>query len=309
MTFERKLLATVLLAFAACGNYSNEDLEFMNAVPAQGDLVANIPPAPLTTTDEAELSAQTHQAVRNFNGLIDNVLAYIEAVRSYEPTSRARDSRTWGPAAATDEATGLRNGWQWRFVMTRDATADNRFDYRMELQPDGAGDAWTAFITGYFDAAVGVRRGNGQFLVDFTDLRAQGYPFRADDSNLAFVQVVYSTAAFPTSVAVTFAGGDGTTVELTYGAQADGSGALAYTMTGNLIELTAAIETLDVTARWLPSGAGRADQVVRAGDGAGLHRVECWNDSFVEVYSDKPWLPLDRRTTGDPALCPAIAGL
>jgi hypothetical protein len=302
--FRRLVAAPLLLAFAACGNYSNEDLEFMNAVPAQDDLTANIPPAPLTTTDEAELSAQTHQAVRNFNGLIDGVLAYIEAVRSYEPTSRARDSRTWGPAA-TDDAIG----WQWRFVMTRDASVQGRFDYRMELQPDGAGDAWTAFITGYFDAAVGVRRGNGQFLVDFTALRAEGYPFRADDSNLALVQVVYSTADFPTSVAVTFAGVDGTTVELTYGAQADGSGALAYTMTGNLIELTAAIETLDVTARWLPSGAGRADQVVRSGDGAGLHRVECWNDSFMEVYSDKPWLPLDRRTTGDPALCPAIAGL
>ena len=31
--------------------------------------------------------------------------------RSYEPTSRARKSRTWGPAAATDDDTGLPNGW------------------------------------------------------------------------------------------------------------------------------------------------------------------------------------------------------
>jgi hypothetical protein len=302
MTCKRALLMTALLALGACGNYSNEDLEFMNAVPAQDDLVAYLRPAPLTTTNEAELSAQTHKAVRDFNGLIDNVLAYVEAVRSYEPTSRARNSRTWGPAATEDA------GWRWRFVMTRDD--DTRFDYRMELQPNGAGDdAWIAFITGYFDASVGVRRGNGQFLVDFTTLRAAGYPFANDDSNLAFVQVAYSTAAFPTSVAMMFGGVDGTTVELAYGAQADGSGALAFTMTGNLIELTPAIETLDVTARWLPSGAGRADQVVRSGDGAGLHRVECWNDAFVEVYSDKPWLAPDRRTSGDPSLCPAIAGL
>ena len=106
-----------------------------------------------------------------------------------------------------------------------------------------------------------------------------------------------------------FGGLDGTTVELEYGAQADGSGALAFTMTGNLIEQTPAIETLDVTARWLPTGAGRADQVVRSGDGAGLHRVECWNAAFVEVYSDKPWLatrsPNQRRSFA----LSAIAGL
>ena len=309
MIFKRALLSVALLTLGACGNYSNEDLEFMNAVPAQDDLVASLPPAPLTTANEAELSAQTHKAVRDFNGLIDNVLAYVQAVRSYEPTSRARNSRTWGPAAATDDDTGLPNGWQWRFVMTRNDATTTRFDYRMELQPNGAGNAWIAFITGYFDAAVGVRRGEGSFLVNFAELRAGGYPFRNDDSNLSFVQVAYANAAFPTSVSMMFGGLDGTTVELEYGAQADGSGALAFTMTGNLIEQTPAIETLDVTARWLPTGAGRADQVVRSGDGAGLHRVECWNAAFVEVYSDKPWLAPDRRTSGDPSLCPAIAGL
>jgi hypothetical protein len=306
MIFKRALLSLALLALGACGNYSNEDLEFMNAVPAQDDLVANLPPAPLTTANEAELSAQTHKAVRDFNGLIDGVLAYVETVRSYEPTSRGHNSRTWGPAAATDEDTGLPNGWRWRFVMTR--SDETRFDYRMELQPDGAGDAWTAFITGYFDAAVGVRRGKGYFLVNFAELRTQGYPFRASD-NLTSVAVAYSNAAFPTSVSMMFQGVDGATVELAYGAQADGSGALAFTVTADLIDQTPAIETLDVTARWLPSGAGRADQVVRSGDGAGLHRVECWNDAFIEVYSDKPWLTPDRRTTGDPSLCPAIAGL
>ncbi len=106
MTCKRALFALLLAAMPvslACGNYSNEDLEFMNAVPARDELVANLPAKPLSTTNEAELSADTHNAVKGFNGLLDNVLAYVETVRSYEPTSRGRDSqgrdtRTWGPA-------------------------------------------------------------------------------------------------------------------------------------------------------------------------------------------------------------------
>ena len=186
MIFKRALLSVALLTLGACGNYSNEDLEFMNAVPAQDDLVASLPPAPLTTANEAELSAQTHKAVKDFNGLIDDVLAYVQAVRSYEPTSRARNSRTWGPAAATDDE-GERLA-----VAVRD-DPQRRHDDQVRL-PDGAAterrraNAWIAFITGYFDAAVGVRRGNGQFLVDFVELRAEGYPFRNDDSNLSFVR-------------------------------------------------------------------------------------------------------------------------
>lgn len=305
----RPVLLALLLGVAACGNYSNEDLEFMNAVPARDDLAVNLPPKPLSTTNEAELSAQTHDTVRGFNGLLDGVLAYVETVRSYQPTSRASDSRTWGPAAAAHEGTNDPNGWEWRFVMTRDAGYSNTFDYRFDLRPLGDPNAlWTAFITGSFDAAVGVRRGNGHFLVDFKSLRDRAYPFDNDDGALAAVALTYATAEFPISVSMMFATVEGKTAQIDYKAQADGSGALDFTLVGDFI-LTSAIETIATTSRWLPSGAGRSDQVIQSGDGAGLHRIECWSDAFVETYSDKPWLTADQRMTGDPSLCPAISGL
>jgi hypothetical protein len=208
MTFKRTLLALALLV-GACGNYSNEDLEFMNAVPTSDGLTVNLPPTPISTGNEAELSAATHDQVRGFNGLIGNVMAYVEAVRSYEPTSRGRDdqgreSRTWGPVPATDEQTKAPNGWQWRFVMSRYSDPATKFHYQFELQPIDAGDGvWTTFISGDFDAAVGLRRGNGNFLVDFASLRNDGYPFtyaNPDDAKLASVAITYATADFPISV-------------------------------------------------------------------------------------------------------------
>jgi hypothetical protein len=309
----RSLLAALLLALGACGNYSNEDLEFMNAVPARDDLTASIPPKPISTGNEAELSAQTHDAVRGFNGMLDGVLALVEAVRSYEPTSRGRDeqkreTRTWGPIPATDDATGALNGWEWRFVMARETTPSTVFDYRLELRPLGDPDAvWTAFIAGGFDAAVGVRRGNGHFLVDFKSLRELGYPFKDEDRNLNSVALTYTTATFPIQVSMMMAAVDGTTATVDYAAQDDGSGSLTFTLIGDLIDLTPAIETLAITSRWLPSGAGRSDLVVQSGDGAGLRRTQCWNDSFVATYENKAWAPADNF--GDPSLCPAISGL
>jgi len=45
MIFEKHVAGILLAALVAgCGNYSNEDLEFMNALPAGDDLQVKIPP-------------------------------------------------------------------------------------------------------------------------------------------------------------------------------------------------------------------------------------------------------------------------
>jgi hypothetical protein len=106
-----KAIALALILTAGCGNYSNEDLEFMNAVPAEGDLSADLPArsAALSPAGEAELSKATHDSIKTFNGTLD-FLGAVEAIRAYQPTSRGPDSRTWGPIPDHDHP-----GWQWRF--------------------------------------------------------------------------------------------------------------------------------------------------------------------------------------------------
>jgi len=91
-------------AFAACGNYSNEDLEFMNAVPARQDFVASIP-RDLMPANEAELAKDTHGVINTFNGALD-FLKIADVIRMYPPTSRIPDGRIWGPAPDSNHA-----GW------------------------------------------------------------------------------------------------------------------------------------------------------------------------------------------------------
>lgn len=66
---------------------------------------------------------------------------------------------------------------------------------------------------------------------------------------------------------------------------ADGSGALAFDVEGNLVGGTGALEAGQVGSRWNAAGAGRADAEVHGGDsGAGGLLTECWDASFARVF-------------------------
>ena len=111
---------------AACGDYSNEDLLYMSAVPSSTQLAVVLPPAMVTVT-QAELAQDTHTGISNVNSMLDEVLGLVDAIRSYEPTSRTSSSRTWGPFADSNN-----KGWQWRLVVTRmDATT---FMYELDVE-------------------------------------------------------------------------------------------------------------------------------------------------------------------------------
>jgi hypothetical protein len=309
MTSKRLGLAVVAAALAgACGNYSNEDLEFMNALPDREDLQAQIPD-PIVIADEAELSEMTHNTTRTFNGFLD-LLRIVDVIRSFPPTSRAPNARVWGPVAADQR------GWQWRLTMTR--TDDQTFIYDLEFHRDiDPSDRWYAFMSGNFLASAGARRGMGHMLVDTSEVFAAGFPIsEGEDSHLHSIEITYSTREFPISVVMDIetspkdvsTGAVDLTVRNTfhyeYEAQASGQGAMRFRVTGNLITLTDAPEVLSVTARWLPSGAGRADAVIESGDGMGLTHSQCWDNSFHQTFNRKAWdTSMDFQ---DESFCPAI---
>jgi hypothetical protein len=312
MTSERNGAAiAILLAFAACGNYSNEDLEFMNAVPAREDLTAFIPRSMILPANEAELSKETHSVIATFNGALDFLNA-ADLIRTYQPTSRIPDGRVWGPAPMNDHP-----GWQWRFTMTRDPAAPEMFKYTFDVEPIGAGDSWSPFISGSFVAlGGGVRRGMGSFTIKTDTLRAAHFPFAYgnDGSLLQELDVMYSTASFPISVSMNLtlypkaSTGDFTTtafITYHYEAQESGQGGMEFAGTDS-----ASGASLSVVSRWLATGRGRAEATVTSGTGAGATWTECWDDSFRSVYDNKPWaMAPDPVTTGDPALCPDISTL
>jgi hypothetical protein len=91
----------------------------------------------------------------------------------------------------------------------------------------------------------------------------------------------------------TFPNPDDTTVMVTtkfdYGVTAEGQGAMRFQIMGNLDVTSAAVETMTVTSRWLPSGEGRAEATITLGDGVGLTEIQCWNRDFNPTYTNKPW--------------------
>jgi hypothetical protein len=304
MTFKTTWFQALLVAATigvaplggGCGNYSNEDLEFMNALPEKEDLTANVPArSALVLGDAAELYRMTRNVAAVFNGIVDAFLTLIDTIRSYPPTTRHPNERIWGPGPAK-----MQPGWVVRMVMTRDDLAT--FSYSVQfLRADLLGTvdpAWIDVLTGTFSAAGGVRKGSGTLKIDTTAARAAGL-----DPDLGFLDLLtatYDTHAFPITVSLEFTNLSNPTDptaptegKYDYAAQENGQGALMFDFSANSIDGPAGIDTFEVTSRWLGTGEGRADLQVVSGDAAGAHETQCWNQRFQAVYTDKPWAPLD----------------
>jgi hypothetical protein len=297
----RSALLLVLTLLAACGNYSNEDLEFLNAVPAASDISADIPRAPLLV-NEAEMAKLTHDTVGVFNGAL-KFLEAADVIRTYPATTRIVNGRIWGPVPMDDHP-----GWQWRFIVTREPERPDVFIYSFDVERIGGGpNDWIAFIYGSFTAVNGVRKGAGEFHMTTDALLAAGFGIarNLNGETLKELNVIYSTETFPIRVEMNVTMfkdaflDTSFRVEIVYEAQTSGQGAIDFDASdsdGN---------TFSVVSRWLPTGRGRADATVTAGPQVNGMRTQCWNDSFEETYNHSTW-EQDRGMLSD---CPDITTL
>src|SRR5262249_41113309 len=95
-----------------------------------------------------------------------------------------------------------------------------------------------------------------------------------------------------------------TTADILSSLLADGSGSLVFDAEANLVDSSEALETGKVGSRWNPSGAGRADVEIQAGDAAGAARItEAWAAGFVRVYAQGTAPDGGVGAEGDPAAC------
>jgi len=276
----------------------------MNAVPAAEDITAKIP-RNLMPANEAELSRDTHKVINTFNGMLE-ILQGADWIRKYPPTSRIPNGRVWGPYPMNDHP-----GWEIRFTMTRDPNTPEYFAYSFEVHRIGTGDSWILFIQGTFVATGGARQGMGTFRILGDGVRNEGWIKPDEDGNVfKELSIMYSTAAYPISVSMTlklYPQGDLTNeIEIVYHyeEQETGQAAMQFFATDSSTG-----GSIKVTSRWLASGAGRADAEAQDGMGAGATWTQCWNESFVSTYQNKPWAQPVPILEGYPALCPDISTL
>ena len=308
------LLSLLALGTVACGgDFSNEDLEFLNALPEREDLATALPGAPhnaarldgsvqaLALGELSRLYEDTRRASDDFNRGVDGLLTLLESIRSQPPTTRAPGTRTWGPYPDRQHA-----GLEVRFQMTRDAA---RFQYALQYRPRGAGeDAWWSLIEGHFDAvAGGIRKGEGSVQLRVGDARAHGFP-TGDLGVLQLLTLHYQTRTQPVRVQEIFEFSEGlgpTELRYTYRAFTDGPGEISFEMANIQATPGAALETLDITSRWTADQGGIGTVVVRSGDYAGARKIECWDAAFRTTYERANWDPLGG--SGELRSCPDLS--
>jgi hypothetical protein len=311
MSCKTSILLPALIIVAAassspsCGNYSNEDLEFMNALPERQDLSAEVPArSAVGVGAAAELYVTTRNVTTDFNRLVDGLLALIDAVRSYSPTTRHPNQRIWGPFPADKHP-----GWVVQLRMERQADLAT-FDYWLEMRPAGGDPAtWFWLIKGSFAASGGVRKGTGQVELNGQMLRGAGLD--PGIGLLDLLTVDYKTDVPPIMVTLAFNSfPDPTKADAItqgtyrYSVQQDGQGALNFDFWANSVPGPLGLDKFNVTSRWLGTGEGRSDVQVVSGDGAGAMQTECWDAQFQAVYNLKPWAPAENL--GDLSACATI---
>jgi hypothetical protein len=300
---KRALLATALAA-AACGNYTNDDVDFQYAVPERQDLSVSVPA--LTAADAADAAEYylfTRGVVRVFDVLATGLTGIVDAVRAYAPSARTEDTRVWGPFPNNQNPS-----WENQLIIRRvpDASGETfgfAFHYDVQYRRRGVRDAaWASLMTGDFKPSGGARRGSGNLMLTLAGARAAGYPV-GDFGDLETLTITYHRSTYPITVKATIMNAPtalkpGGTYD--YLENADGSGSMSFVWREAPNPVVSALE---VRSRWLATGEGRAD--ARPIDGlaalVGVKGIDCWGRDGRATYLLRGWEP--KRVLGDPATC------
>jgi len=271
-------LGLVALALAACGNYSNDDIAFYDALPDQQALQVNVPQTQQNAlTQTASLYTGTVQTAETINAGVESIIALVDLIRSIAPTSRTTDSRTWGPFADKNPR------FEIQVVITRSGTT---FTYSFEERPTGQG-AFKPVLTGTFAGATAI---GGHGTLDYEPNVLVGLGNPPADPNLQSLQFVYANDTSPRTVNTTIVGKDSTS-----GQPATLSYEFSETVAeGNLdFDFSAPSQLgpydLHLVSRWIPDGGqGRC-----TGTGTlellpdiELSVDQCWDSQFQETYYD-----------------------
>ncbi len=286
------------LALAACGNYSNEDVRFYAAVPTREMLRVQVPapqaqPGALTACSPGYGSADiwlwakpTGDAI---NAAIDSILGLVDLVRKYPPTTRAADSRTWGPF--DDKHPGRED----RVTITRmdqGCVPGGPVCYVFVLAARLKGQAsFQPIIEGQFQGPF-AGRGDGSLAIHFDAIWALGMEDPPDPvtgqggTPHGEAGIAYSRSGDPrfTQLSLQQPGFNLPLFDYSWQGWADGHGRLVYRIVdasnGNV---------LTIDARYDGAGEGRADVAVLTPIGLTAGFSECWNQAACVQWVSDPF--------------------
>jgi hypothetical protein len=303
--------ALAAAALAACGNYSTDDVAFVEALPTREALRVAVPapPAPATcgALGEASQWTQARTTGAAMNAGLDWILGAVDMVRSLEPTERHRDQRVWGPFPDPKHP-----GFQGRVTVSRSEGADGIpvYAFAFETQRPLLESTWHVLIGGQFVGGSG-RTGQGSVTLYFTTIRALGLNEKPDDPTVD-VSIAYDRRADPRTLSLSIppgAAGFGL-VDFDYGftSWTSGDSHLDFAIQDGLGNRVV------TQAGFLPSGAGRGDVTLYPANPppASYQFTVCWDESgcvtavadFFNVSGHCASAPC--VTPGWEAICPQV---
>jgi hypothetical protein len=305
------------LALAACGDLSNEDLQFAGGTPHARELEIRVAPATASSTaamsvaqgvvgQHAESYDQAVEIATTVNKVIYGTVDFVDQITHlHHPTVRSGDQRIWGPIANVDG-----KHFTLRIEVDRSLTTDGkrRWDFCMHVARDaavtGAGptscddaekDGLERVLWGHFvptsknDSA---RSGEGQIHVEGRILQKLDpsnesaylridYDFSkgGDDKQLHVYLATTATLSAPSKVSEYDYGKTGKQIDLTLQFQAN--------MVNQSLGVPGQDELVTLTDSWTIDGPGRADGHATGGDldaGETHAFIECWDASHARTY-------------------------
>ena len=229
------------------------------------------------------------------NALVEAMLFMVDQVRRAEPTTRARDARSWGPFP--DER---HPGVEWRVRMTRarDAGGVPTYGYVFEARRGDVAE-FTALLTGSF-VGDSARTGRGEFTLDFAAARSLGVDDDPGEEPPAPIRAQYDRTGDPRTIDLRVANGVTLAAfDYAFAGYGNGDGWFRYVFTN------AAGDAFTVTARFHPDGAGRAEVEVlfAARPDLPFSFSECWDAGACVTRVEDAWAGTPFAPDGISKLC------
>lgn len=335
------LFGMLVWAPVGCGNWSNEDFLFANAIPNRTLLALRLPGAEdvgntvvsglnqglndacALAAEQDAITCTARGVAQLFNRITFGLLGAVEHISRQQPSKRRVGIRVWGPWFDSGANRTL------RFEMRRDRSVGaGGFRYCLHLAAgkrtglfvdnavacgkDAAG--FVEVFSGTFlpdeeNEATGPRVGVGTIRLDLTKQRNAGL---ADPTNLrsdGVFEFDYDTTGGQQTIGIVLTQvanqdtGLPSDARYTYHRTAEGAGLMKLLV----VQVSAELASLALDARWNSDGASRVDATgVGPQSPTEYHAFECTNAQWEIVTRHYDWAPQRELPTGgaDVGLCP-----
>ena len=273
-----KALAALLL-LTACGNLSNEDVAFAEALPHRTDLHVQVPPQsaqPACSLGEAtQWAVGARDTGDKLNAAVDAVLGIVDAIRGATPTTRKPDLRVWSfpdrnHPGVQIEASLLR-------VAAPAGTAPAAQPWSFAIDARRADTGFLEILYAYFVGAD-ARSGQGVIAINFDNSRALRTNGPSDPTGIMMIHYDLTGPVRTIRIELGATGLGLSQFSYFFSGNPDGSGHFDYLFPdaqGNRFSLQTAFTA---------GGAGRAHMQVTTSGGLSGTLDECWDAPACLTY-------------------------